>query len=188
MQKQIITVLLTLFFSTSSLAVEVAGVPVPEQIPIAGGEALILNGAGTRSKFFIKVYVGALYLPTRTTDADQAIDMPGEKRVLMHFVYDDVPAAKITKGWEEGFRNNLDAGAFAALQDRLQRFNGLFVDMTEGDQVVFDYSPGQGTRVTVKGEERGLIEGDDFMRALLLVWLGEEPADSGLKAAMLGRD
>jgi hypothetical protein len=32
------------------------------------------------------------------------------------------------------------------------------------------------------------IGGEDFAQALLRVWLGAEPADSGLKRAMLGRD
>lgn len=186
-KKQITSLLLALLFSGMSLATEVAGVTVADAA-VVGGKTLQLNGAGTRSKFFIKVYVGALYLPAAASDATSAIDMPGPKRVLMHFVYDDVPAAKITRGWQEGFENNLDAQAFAALQPRLQQFNGLFEDMTEGDEVVFDYLPGQGTRVIIKGRERGLIGGDDFMRALLAVWLGEEPADSGLKAAMLGTD
>jgi hypothetical protein len=34
---------------------------------------------------------------------------------------------------------------------------------------------------------RGVIEGADFMQALWAVWLGEKPADSGLKKGMLGR-
>jgi hypothetical protein len=34
----------------------------------------------------------------------------------------------------------------------------------------------------------GNIQGADFYRALLQVWLGEEPADSDLKRAMLGSE
>jgi len=32
----------------------------------------------------------------------------------------------------------------------------------------------------------GLIEGDDFFRALLMVWIGEHPADTSLKKGLLG--
>ncbi len=168
-------------------ATEVAGIEIADEAHVAG-QRLPLNGAGSRSKFFIKVYVGALYLPTSTTDARQAIDMPGPKRVLMHFLYDDVPAPKLVRGWEEGFRNNLDAAAFRALEGRLEHFNSLLEDMTTGDEIVFDLLPGEGVRVTVKGRDKGLVEGDDFMRALLSVWLGDDPADDGLKTAMLGLD
>ena len=116
------------------------------------------------------------------------ITMPGSKQVLMQFVYDDVPAKKLAEGWSDGFSNNLDQASFNALAARLKQFNVLFDDMTEGDRILFDYQPGKGTRVNLKGVDKGVIEGEDFMRALLSVWLGEEPADSGLKAAMLGKE
>src|SRR6185295_14261235 len=41
-----------------ALAATLAGVTVPDHAD-AGGTALVLNGAGLRTKFFIKVYVGA---------------------------------------------------------------------------------------------------------------------------------
>ena len=49
------------FFCTPLAAREVAGVKLDEQVQL-GGTPLVLNGAGVRSKFFVKVYVGALYL------------------------------------------------------------------------------------------------------------------------------
>lgn len=177
-----------LFAATLTWAAEVAGVNVPDQVQGPSGDALRLNGAGVRSKFFIKIYVGALYLPQQTNKASEAISMPGNKRVLMHFVYDDVSAKKITQGWKEGFSNNLDQAGLSAIAPRLESFNGLFEDMAGDDRVVFDYVPAEGTRVSVKGVDKGVIEGEDFMRALLSVWLGDEPADARLKAAMLGLD
>ncbi len=42
--------------------------------------------------------------------------------------------------------------------------------------------------MTINGEEKGIIEGDDFYAALLDIWLGEEPADEDLKEAMLGEE
>jgi hypothetical protein len=56
-----------------------------------------------------------------------------------------------------------------------------------GDAVNFEYTPHDGTRVTVNGVTRGpLIPGADFYAAVLRVWLGEAPADAGLKKGMLG--
>ena len=51
-------------------ALEVAGVSVPESY-LLDGKTLVLNGAGVRTKTFlkVKVYVGALYLPQHSTDA-----------------------------------------------------------------------------------------------------------------------
>ena len=52
--------------------------------------------------------------------------------------------------------------------------------------IYLDYIPGTGTRVTVNGEQKGVIAGKDFNSAMLDIWLGENPASSKLKKAMLG--
>ena len=45
---------------------------------------------------------------------------------------------------------------------------------------------GAGTAVAKNGETLGTIDGDDFNTALLAIWLGERPADRGLKKRLLG--
>ncbi len=167
-------------------ALEVAGVDVADEVTLGEGQTLVLNGAGVRKKVFVKVYVGALYLPEPAAKAERAIEQPGAKRVLMHFVYDGVEKSKITEAWDKGFRSNLTEAAFASLEPRLQVFNNMFEDMKKGERIELDYLPGKGMRVSIKGSVKGTVEGVDFMRALLSVWLGEQPADRGLKRAMLG--
>lgn len=182
---------LVLWFSLLVLpgahAVEVAGVQLPDSVSAENGEKLVLNGAGIRKKFFIKVYVGALYLPKKTRSAKEAIAQPGAKQVTMHFIYDSVSKKKITDGWVDGFKANLDEETFQQLQPRLKRFNGWFGEMKKGEKIIFQYIPKRGTRVSVRGVDKGTIAGEDFMQALLKVWLGRKPADKDLKRAMLGR-
>jgi len=177
--------LLLCFMSTHGYAKEVAGVKVPEQVPLAN-TALKLNGAGIRSKFFFKIYVGALYLPQKTQDAETAINMDGPKRLLMHFLYKEVEKEKLIEGWVDGFKNNHTRKQFDALKTQLEVFNALFVTVKRGDRIELDYLPETGTRVRINDQIKGSIPGKAFYSALLRVWLGEEPADSGLKAAMLG--
>lgn len=165
-----------------------AGVPIPDAVTASNGERLVLNGAGIRKKFFIKVYVGALYLPAPLREAETVVETDAARYVLMHFVHDGVGKKKITDAWEDGFRANLSPAEFEALRERLQRFNAMFEDMHAGERIVLEYVPGAGTRVEVKGVDKGRIEGADFARALMRVWLGEKPADAGLKAGMLGAD
>jgi hypothetical protein len=165
--------------------VELAGVELAPRAEVAGTD-LVLNGAGIRKKFFVKVYIGALYLPRSAGQADAVLAMDGPKRVLMHFLYKKVEAGQLVDGWNEGFENNQSAENLTKLGPRLEQFNALFTDVVAGDEVLLDFLPGQGTRVTVRGEQKGLIPGDDFYRALLAVWLGEKPADKGLKKGMLG--
>lgn len=167
-------------------AVQLAGVELPDRLEYGDKGLLTLNGAGIRKKLFIKVYVGALYLPEKTTDAAKAIEQAGAKRIYMHFLYDKVDKEKITNAWVNGFRGNLNEAEFEAIKPRLESFNAMFEPMQKGDDVELTYWPGEGTRVVVKGREKGKVEGEDFMQALLNVWLGEKPVDKGLKKGMLG--
>ncbi len=180
--------LTTLFLLSQPLpAAEVAGVSIPDRIQVEGvAQPLVLNGAGVRKKFFFKIYIGALYLPSPSHAPREIIESKGAKRVMMHFLYDEVAQAKLTEGWWSGFRANQDAQALAALRDRIERFAGLFGDAKAGDRIWIDYLPGRGTRVTINGREKGVVPGADFNRALLRIWLGAEPVTGDLKQAMLG--
>ena len=168
-------------------ALEIKGVTLPESVALgADGAPLVLNGAGIRKKFFVKVYIGALYLPSKSRDIQAVLDMPGPKRVLMHFLYDEVSRDKLVDGSNEGFEANQTPAELSALRTRLDRFNLMFETVHKGDRIQLDYLPGEGTRVQINEAVRGSVEGEDFYRALLKVWLGDKPADKGLKEDMLG--
>jgi len=166
---------------------EIAGVKLAERINASGGQSLVLNGAGIRYKFIFKIYVAALYLPAKADTARAVLDAPGPKRMLMHFVYHKVTAAQMRDGWKDGFEDNLDSKTYRALAPRIKRFNALFDALKAGDRVWLDYEPGRGTKVSVNGQDKGAIPGPDFMRALLLVWLGPHPPGDDLKRELLGR-
>ncbi len=185
-------IIAALLFAAGSLspahALEIEGVSLADSLPSADGEQLRLKGAGVRSKFFVDVYVGALYLRKAALTTEQILTEDAPNRVLMHFLYDEVSAEKLVDAWKTGFSDNTDSVELARLRDRIQHFNGWFPDVVAGDVITLDYAPAQGTRVSVNGETKGTIPGSDFNRALLRIWLGEYPADSDLKRAMLGGD
>ena len=176
-----------LFLSASLVgAATMKGVSLPDTATIGGRECR-LNGVGVRTKVVISVYLGALYLATPTGDAATAIAADEPKRIVMHFVHSKVGADAIGEAWRDGFSGN-SAATLPQLKERLERFSGWFdADLLKGEQVLLTYLPGQGTEVVVQGKVRGVIEGADFMRALWSVWLGEKPADGGLKKGMLGK-
>ncbi len=181
-------VLILLIRGGSAFGVEIAGVVVPDKI-VSGsqGHGLVLNGAGIRKKFFVKVYIGSLYLSSKANDVQSVLEMEGAKTVTMHFLHSKVSKEKIVEGWTSGFSKNLSTAEFDSLHPRLEQFNGLFQTVQRGDRIRLDYIPAQGTEVRVNEEHRGTIPGQDFFRALLKVWLGPHPADRDLKDAMLGR-
>ena len=189
MRRSEFAMMVLLLFPLSAQSAVVGDVEVPDEVRLGESQQrLILNGAGVRKKFFISVYVAALYLPQPKRDVQALLQSPPANRVLMHFVHSKVAKHKMDEAWREGFANNLEAPVLAAVTERLERFVALFGDMREGDQVWLDYQPAAGTSVTINGESKGTIEGADFNAALLGVWLGDEPVSDALKNALVGDD
>ena len=163
---------------------EVAGVKLPSVIQ-AEGKTLLLNGMGlrTRTVFKVKVYVAGLYLETRSTDAATVIASDQWKRVELVFLR-DLDKDQITDAIGEGFaRNTKDPGG--SLKARLAKLKGFIPDVKENDRLVIAYRPGKGTAISVRGTEKGVLEGKDFADALFSVWLGNDPVDADLKSALL---
>ena len=175
------SLLLTLLLNFATPA-QLAGVTVPNSATV-GGQQVVLNGIGLREKFFIDVYVGALYLPSKTSNATQAISQDVPKRIVMHFIYDEVTAAQLNETWNEGFAK-VPGGS--GMKAKVQKLCGMMATVHAGDEIILDYAPGTGTTVTVKGQNRGTIAGADFMRALWGVYLGSVPPTEKLKKGMLG--
>lgn len=173
-----------LLFTNTAFAVEIEGFDIPESV-VVSGNTLQLNGAGVRTKFFFDIYIGALFLPAKVNSVAEVLDMPGPKQVSMTFLYSEVDREKLTAAWDEGFENNVSKNELAALKDRLKQFNDLFVTAHKGDVFTFNFLADGATHVVLNGKETGSIAGKDFQRTLLLVWLGDKPADSDLKEGML---
>ena len=173
--------------STPVSAYPFAGVDIPDTVTLAdSGTSLVLNGAGIRKKFFMDIYVGALYLPDKTADASAILADTGPASVLMHFLYKEVSREKITAGWNDGLAANHTVEQMATLQPQLDAFNALFDTAREGDVVRIDHLPGVGTQVLYNGILRGTVPGDNFYRSLLKIWLRAHPVSKALKQGMLG--
>lgn len=171
----------------TSGAREVAGISLPERIARdADNVELILNGAGIRKKFFFSIYLASLYLQQPTGDIAEVIDIDKPARVQMQILYSKVEKEKFVDGWNDGFSANLSPEKLQAVRERLVQFNGMFETLVEGDLISLDYIPGEGTHVTIKGVEKGVVPGGDFYQALLMVWLGDSPVSQSLKKELLG--
>lgn len=173
--------------AVSSQAKEIAGVDVADQITRDDGTKLQLNGAGIRSKFVFKVYLAMLYLENPSDQAQQVISDDGAKQLIMHFLYKEVAGDDLVEAWNEGFNNNGSSEQLAALGDEIASFNALFDTVKSGDRIVLDYSEATGTRVIIRGEQKGVIAGKAFSDLLLSIWLGDKPVGAELRAALLGK-
>jgi hypothetical protein len=171
------------------LALEIAGVDFPSSLEAPGGSALVLNGAGIRSAFFLDVYAVGLYLPRSTPSAAEAIDAAGARRVAIRLLR-DVGAERFSDALESGLRGNHSEALMQQLAPRIQQLREIMTELgvaRAGLRIDLDLVPGVGTVVAIDGRPRGApIPGEDFYRALLKNWLGERPVSADLKRALLG--
>lgn len=173
-----------LFFAAALGAATLAGVTMPDTVPVSG-RTLKLNGLGLRTKFFFKIYVGGLYLETPTHDAARAIAADETKRVVMHFLYKHVTTKELVDAWNDGFEGN--AGTMGPeLKSAVARFESWMSDVNAEQEIVATYVPGTGTSIEIAGQTKGTIPGAEFMQALWKVWLGPHPPTADLKKGMLG--
>lgn len=164
-------------------AAELAGVELADQAT-AGDETLVLNGLGLRKKFFVKVYVGGLYLPQKTSDAQALLDADAPRHMVMEFLR-EVDAESLVGAWDDCLEANTPNASSATKQD-FDTLNGWMTEVDEGDRLTFTYLPDEGTKVAVKGTEKGVIEGKPFADALFACWIGPEPPSDDFKEGLLG--
>ena len=168
-------------------AKELAGITLPDEITAANNETLTLNGMGLREKYWFDIYVGALYIPKKTSVVVDILSQPGAMRIQMDFVYKEVESVKLLKAWKQGFEKNQSKERLNNLQSRIEVFYSYFADNAKkNDRFILDYLPQQGTTISKNDSVLGVIKGDDFRNALLEIWLGNFPADKSLKKGMLG--
>lgn len=174
--------------SMQAVAVELEGVKVADTVQVENA-ALNLNGAGVRSIVFFKMYVIGLYLADKQHSAEAILADTAPKRIALHVLVGEAGAERFVGGFHKGIEKNHSEAQLAVLRERLAAFEQLFgADRTfkRGDVIAFDWLPGTGTRVSLNGAELGRIAGDDFYRALLLIWLGSKPVNDDLKKALQG--
>jgi long-chain acyl-CoA synthetase len=167
-------------------AAEIAGVKLADQVQVEGKD-LVLNGAGVRSKFFVKVYVGALYVGQKANAPAAIYDAAGPRRMVMRMMR-EMDADSLGAALDDGLRNNLTPAEQIDMKPQAEQLGALMKGIgkvKEGDLIALDFTA-EGVAVHLNGQMRGKVAGGAFGKALLRVWLGDKPADDSLKAALLG--
>lgn len=185
--KQLFLLTITFFLVAQGFAqMEINGVSLPAKLKTSTTE-LSLNGAGVRKKAFFKVYVLGLFLKEKSKDAVAIIKDNEEMAVRLQITSSVVSSSNMSEAIIEGFGKSLK-GNIAPLKSKIDAFIEVFSKdkIKEGDVFLLDYVPSVGVKAFKNGKLLSTTEGEDFKKALLGIWLGASPVDSGLKTAILG--
>lgn len=180
------TLMLAGALSAPAMALTVGDVDVPDTYS-AMGQELTLNGAGTRSKWFMDLYVGGLYVPEKLNDGQAIINADEPQAITLHITSDMITSERMTEATMDGFKASTD-GDLSAIQSEIDQFLSVFQEeIKTGDVFDLVYLPEEGVRVLKNGEVRDTVGGLAFKKALFGIWLSDKPAQEDLKEKMLGQ-
>lgn len=183
MKKILLLIAFVVCANFSTAQTKVGEVTLPNKLSLSG-EEMQLNGAGIREKMWIDLYVGGLYVQTKSTNANSIINADAAMAIKLHIVSRMVSQSKMIGAVTEGFENSSTGKATAAEK---ASFIACFNDeITKED--VYDIAYANGKTIVYKnGKQKGSVSGLEFKKALFGIWLGKKPADKNLKKGMLGK-
>ena len=185
MKKIILSFILFLTFFTKA-QLDVGGVKVP-YIFKTDETTLVINGAGIREKYFMDLYVGALYLKAKSSDAAKIMNNDEAMCIKLQIVSGMITSEKMTKAVDEGFTKSTNKN-ITPIAAKIKQFKDVFsAKINKGDIFDIVYETAKGVLVYKNGKLSATISGLEFKKALFGIWLCNDPADSELKEKMLGK-
>lgn len=182
MKKLILLVAFVITANFSTAQTKVGDVTLPNTVTLSGQE-MDLNGAGMREKMWFDLYVGGLYVQTKSKNAETIINADAPMAMKLHIVSGMVSQEKMIGAVNDGFENSTSG---KVTENQQADFIKCFNDEIKKEDV-FDIVYANGTTTVYKnGKEKGQVAGLEFKKALFGIWLGKKPADKDLKKGMLG--
>lgn len=184
MMRFLMSLALVLSLSPLVSAREVAGVDVADKFA-ADQQELVLNGVGIRTKFFMDIYVAALYLPKTNQNAEEIIAADEPMAIRLHIVSSMINPKRMSDSTRDGFVRST-GGNVAPIEAEVEELITAFQDaVEEGDTFDLVYEPASGVTVYRNGESKSNVKGLKFKQALFGIWLSEDPIQDRLKDKML---
>jgi Chalcone isomerase-like len=183
--RKTMTAMAAYLLASAVLAADVGGVKLADKESI-GGQELVLNGAGIRTRAIFKVYVGSLYVPAKAATLD-AVLAKAPRRIQLNLLR-DLSGDQLADAVNDGIKDNNTAAELDAVKAQTDQFIAIakgFGALKEGSVVTLDFADG-ATKMGFDGAAKGSVPGEAFNRALTKIWLGDKPVQADLKKAMLG--
>ena len=211
--KKITPFVVALFFLNNLVAqTKISGVTLPAKLGFAG-TTRELNGAGVRTKYFVKVYVAGLYLKEKSKDPQAIINDDKPMSIRLQIISSMLTNDVMIKYIREGFSRSL-AGKTEPYKEHLDLICEVFSSEPTkvGDVYDIHYTPGLGISASKNGkpymfknvknklgkpygillhlkntkEGQDVLPGIGFKKGLFGIWLSNDPVDVPLKEGMLG--
>jgi hypothetical protein len=184
----VITLVISALFSEVNAQKQIVfeGVTIPRTINFEN-KTLQLNGAGSRSKMWVEVYIQALYLSILSQDPKEIINDNLEMSIRIEITSALVSSGKLTRAIHAGFEKSA-GDKFEAMKPKMELLKSyLAEEITKGDVFELTYNPADKSIWVIKNKVlKGKVEGFEFKKIFFGIWLGDKPVDEELKKSLLG--
>jgi hypothetical protein len=173
----------------ATAALQMDGLSLEESVQVAG-KNLRLNGAGISMRMIFKVYALGLYLQNRQDSTSEVLrgDCPRRLLIAMLRVVSSNDFHDELRQYAAAEGAAIPAHILDNMGQLVQAIEHQSNGLRKGDTLTLDWVPGTGTLVELNNKPlTAPLRGLAFYNALLNIWLGDKPADSGLKMKLLGR-
>jgi hypothetical protein len=137
----------------AEMVVELEGMQVPAGITMDGLK-LTLNGASVRKRSYFKPDVVALYLTNKVSNLEDAMRMPGPKKVRV-WVLREFSGSVISRFFLGDFKQVATDTEFKQLINEIGQIGAIYGAVPrvfKGDVVDIDWTPGKGLTSTLNGK------------------------------------
>ncbi len=164
---------------------ELNGVKIPKTKINELNTELKLNGAGTREKLWMDLYVASLYVENQGGSAENYYDSDQQIAIHIETTSSLITAEKMSGAIKDGFEKSV-TNPSAELSKKLESFTNLLLEgeVESGTTYTFSYAD-DITYIYVDGKQKTQVIGQDFKAALFGIWLCDKPADKNLKKSFL---
>jgi hypothetical protein len=184
----VIALVVTTIFSEANAQKQIVfeGVTIPRTMAFEN-KILQLNGAGSRSKMWVEVYIQALYLSQLSQNPKEIINDNLGMSIRIEITSALVSSGKLTRAMHTGFEKSAGDN-FNTLKPKMELLKSFLSDeITKGDVFELTYNPTDSSIwVTKNGTLKGKVPGFDFKKVFFGIWLGDNPVDEELKNSLLG--
>ena len=187
MIRSIAAALLSIVVVSHAEAATLAGITFPDTYPM-GGRTLVLNGIGLRTLtiFNIRVYVAALYVAQPSHNAQEILNAPGPKVIVLEFLHAG-SKADIEKEYRKGEEQNCgngecDPGDAADYERLIAAAPGV----EPGDTYTYVVTD-RGVQLYANNKLAVDVANKDLGYRILAGFIGEHPPSPELRRELLGQ-
>jgi len=139
---------------------------------IEGKESLLLRGIARYRYWGFKLYIAALYSKSEQVIDDDGLILREPVQLRIRYSRDFKAKDFVESGEAFIFKN--PAFDKKTMKQALEKINSLYKDIKVGDEYQINFLQSNGFELRLNGQTLGSVEGEEFARIYLGIWLSKE--------------